>query len=173
MSDNLFNLEDRGAVFSRCRKYRFMLWRFWDNSKPKVMFIGLNPSTANESENDNTIKKVIKIARNNGFGGVYMLNCFPYISTQPGDMVDFYETDFHDYEDMENMHTLLDVSKRCSEVVFAWGNFKVAIERGKAIAGYFPIAKALHINRNGSPKHPLYCKDDQKLIPFLRKEPSA
>lgn len=60
---------DFGADFSNDRKYRYALWRIWDRTKPLVMFIGLNPSTANETENDPTIKSVGRISKNNGYGG--------------------------------------------------------------------------------------------------------
>jgi hypothetical protein len=72
-----------GAVFSKDREYRYVLWRIWDESKPMVMFIGLNPSTANEEKPDNTITKVKKIAYFNGYGGVYMLNLFGIVSSDP------------------------------------------------------------------------------------------
>jgi hypothetical protein len=164
MSNQINLLEDNGAAFSEGRQYRFALWRIWDKTKPLVMFIGLNPSTADENENDNTIKRVKSISENLGFGGFYMMNCFPLISTNPGVLHDFYETPFHDSEDIENMRWLLDISKKCGEIIFAWGNFKVAKQRAESIAGYFQNAKALFINKNGSPKHPLYCKKDIKPV---------
>src|SRR6478752_4672321 len=109
--------EVSGAEFSEDRKYRYMLWRVWDKRKAKVMFIGLNPSTANEREDDPTIKRVCAIAKHNGFGGVYMLNCFAYISTDPSLLV-------HDSASEEfNNDTLITVAGLCWDVVFAWGNF--------------------------------------------------
>lgn len=60
-----------GAKFSECRKFRYALWRIWDDKLPKVMFIGINPSKADESEPDNTITKVCKIAKNNGYGSIF------------------------------------------------------------------------------------------------------
>ena len=50
---------DYGAELSECRTYRYVLWRIWDNSKPKIMFIGLNPSTADENTDDNTITRTV------------------------------------------------------------------------------------------------------------------
>jgi hypothetical protein len=161
---NLF--ENNGASFSSCRKYRYALWRIWEESKPLVMFIGLNPSTANESEPDNTIKRVTRICKHNGYGGFYMMNCFPLVSKNPSALQDFFDTPFHDVEDIENMRQLLEVSRKCKDVVFAWGNFKEAKERGKSISGYFKNAKALAILKDGSPKHPLYCKGTSEFIPF-------
>src|SRR5689334_6852032 len=84
MNNQLFGpIEQSGADFSECRSYRYALWRIWDESKPLVMFIGLNPSTANETETDNTITRVRGICEHNGFGGFYMMNCWAYISTDP------------------------------------------------------------------------------------------
>lgn len=152
---------DSFAMFSDCRKYRYALWRVWDKSKPSVMFIGLNPSTANENKDDATIRRVRTIASNLGYGGVYMTNCFPYISTDPADLKDFGNT-------ATNNHWLLLVNDICQDVIFAWGNFKIVTETGrnKELIGMFPKAKALYINKNGSPKHPLYCKSDIQPIPF-------
>jgi hypothetical protein len=153
-----------GALFTEDRKYRFALWRIWDEAKPLVMFIGLNPSTANEEENDPTIRRVIAISKFNGYGGVYMMNCFPLVSTDPAALYDFYNTPFHELEDIENMRWLLEVKRKCETVVFAWGNFDVVKDRAKSITGYMKEGKALHINKNGSPKHPLYCKNDTVFV---------
>ena len=51
------------AIFSECRKYRYALCRIWDDSKPYAMFIGLNPSTADETEDDPTIRRCINYAK--------------------------------------------------------------------------------------------------------------
>lgn len=117
------------------------------------MFIGLNPSTANEIEPDPTIESVQRISKFNGYGGFFMMNCFPFISTDPDEMKEFGKS-------QQNDDWLWRVSKICKDVVFAWGNFKIVRELGrdKTLQGWFPDAMALHINKNGSPKHPLYCK---------------
>ena len=72
-----------GAEFSSDRKYRYCLWRIWDRQLPLVMFIGLNPSTANETEPDHTITRVMGFARSWGYGGFYMMNLFGIVSSQP------------------------------------------------------------------------------------------
>lgn len=151
----------RGAYFSDCRKYRFFLKRMWDPEKPEIMFVGLNPSTANETEDDPTIRRVIAISKKLGYGTVYMTNCFPFVSTDPTQLKDTGEIEFND-------GWLRRIAGDCKTVVFAWGNFKIVSELGrdKALVEMFPDAMALHINKNGSPKHPLYCRTDSKLIPF-------
>jgi hypothetical protein len=60
--------------FSDCKKYRFALERIWNETLPKIMYIGINPSTANTNEDDNTIVKMVYIAQNNGYGGIFVLN---------------------------------------------------------------------------------------------------
>lgn len=74
-----------GAEFSPCRTYRYALWRHWDwqGHANCVMFIGLNPSTADETKNDLTISRCIGFAKQWGYSGLYMLNLFAFRSTYP------------------------------------------------------------------------------------------
>lgn len=159
MEQVLFQDEAKGAEFSACRKYRYVLWRIWEPAKPRVMFIGLNPSSANESTDDPTIRRVKAMAKNWGFGGVYMTNLFSYVSPYPEDLLTCIDPVFG------NDQWLGKISILCSDIIFAWGNFKEAQERAKQVIAMFPNAKALHINKNGSPKHPLYVKGD--VVPIL------
>lgn len=155
----------QGAHFSQNRLYRYSLWRIWDESMPKLMFIGLNPSTANETENDPTIKSCIRIAQSNGYGGIYMTNCWAYISTDPEALRN------HRFDETVcdwNNDGLWVIKSKCKDVCFAWGSFQIVKESGrdKELFEMFPNAMCLAINKNGSPKHPLYCKSDTKLIPW-------
>lgn len=147
---NLF--EDMGASFSDCRKYRYALWRIWDRAKPLAMFIGLNPSTADENKPDPTITRVRDFAASWGFGGFYMMNLFAYITAYPEELLSPYANVG------ENDFWLNDISKKCSKIFYVWGNFKVAEDRSKEILDRFPEGYALVINKNGSPRHPLYVK---------------
>jgi hypothetical protein len=149
----------KGAVFSDCRKYRYSLWRFWDKSKPLIMFIGLNPSTANEDKDDATIRRVISMAKQWGYGGVYMMNCFPFISTDP-----IYLKDCGNIK--ENDCFLQTIGELCECVVFAWGSFDIVVEKSRDIAltQMFPNAKALIKNKDGSPRHPLYVPSTVELV---------
>lgn len=157
---------NNGASFSECREYRFALWRIWDESKPLVMFIGLNPSTANETEPDQTIKSVTRISKNLGYGGFYMMNCFPYVSTNPNDLIDHDKTVYSQQQFFINNQKLKEVSDKCKDIVFAWGKFKVLQKRSLELIKMFPHAKALILNKDNSPRHPLYVKSDCQLIPF-------
>lgn len=154
----------KDAEFSGCRRYRFALWRIWDDTAPKIMFIGLNPSTANEATNDPTIRKVIGFAKKWEFGGVYMLNCFPYISTNPADL----NTNYNNSIKLHNDYKLAQFGSMSKEIVFAWGNFPIVkkMKRDSELAEMFPNAKSLLINKNGSPRHPLYVPYSAILVDY-------
>lgn len=147
----------RAAIFSEDRTRRYLLIRIWDSSKPQLMFIGLNPSTANEIKDDATIRKVIKIASNNGYGGVYMCNLFSQVTAYPKELI-------VTTMEPENDLLILEYAKKSSKILFAWGNFKEAKGRSEAIKKLIPVGYCLVKNKNGSPKHPLYCLDKQPII---------
>jgi hypothetical protein len=155
---NLF--EDNGATFSECRNYRYALWRIWDKSKPLVMFIGLNPSTANEATNDPTINTVEALSTNWGYGGFYMMNLFAIISEKPSIL----KTHLDPLGDNDGW--IEKISSKCSAVVFAWGAFKEAKQRTQKIIDQFPDALCIKILKDGSPKHPLYTPYSAQPIKF-------
>lgn len=153
----LFEPGNAGALFSACGKYRYKLWRFWDKSLPLAMCIGLNPSTANGTKNDQTISYLIKMLRILGYGGFYMMNCYPLISSKPDVLREFEEDAYHDKEDIENARFLLETAHECKDVIFAWGTFKIIKKDGrdKMFSGYWPNALCFGKNADGSPFHPL------------------
>lgn len=158
--NNLFKDYYSGAKFSHCGKYRYVLWRIWDESKPKVMFIGLNPSTANENTNDPTINRVIGMGKKWGYGGVYMLNLFTVISANP-------EILLTAEDPARDADWFLKVFASCCEdIIFAWGAFPEAADRAKEVIAMFPNAKALIINKDGSPRHPLYVPSNTVPVIF-------
>ncbi len=156
--------DDTGAEFSECKKYRYMLWRIWDKDKPLIMFVGLNPSTANQVSDDPTIRRVKRFASDWGYGGVYMMNCFPYVSTNPENLRE-------NGKDELNDRCLKMVGKKCEKIIFAWGSFDIVKEMGrdKELKEMFPNAEALIINQDGSPRHPLYVKSNTKPVNYGRK----
>src|SRR5947209_6307215 len=83
---NLFLDNNNGAVFSEDRKYRYVLWRIWDTNKDIIQFIGLNPSTANEMHDDNTIGRIKNFTHDWGYGGFYMTNLFGLVTPYPEDL---------------------------------------------------------------------------------------
>lgn len=164
---SLFENNNSGAEFSTCRSYRYKLWRIWDESKPLIAFMGINPSTANETKPDNTIKRVIAIAKSNGFGGIYMINLFGLVSTYPEVLLT------HPDPLGDNDRHIDEVQGKVFGVVCAWGAFKQAKERANEVYPRIGNPLTLCVLKDGSPKHPLYCRADTKLLPYnlLIKQP--
>src|ERR1700733_3748241 len=77
---------DSGAIFDRTRKYRYKLWRSWDESLPQVAFLMLNPSKADADKNDQTIRTCIGMATRFGFGSLEVVNLFAYCATYPEEL---------------------------------------------------------------------------------------
>ncbi|TXY77881.1 DUF1643 domain-containing protein [Vibrio cholerae] len=141
------------AEFSPCRNYRYELWRIWDKNKPYVMFIGLNPSTADEIEDDPTIKRCIKYAESWGYGGICMCNLFAYRATEPKDMLSA-----NDPVGSSNDETLTRISKNAGIIVGAWGNHGIYLNRSTNVKQMLSNIYALKLNASGEPSHPLYQK---------------
>src|SRR6185369_1017157 len=73
------------ALFSPCKNYRYTLWRDWYGG-PFVNFICLNPSTADETKDDATIRKCVKFANAWDFGSMCVTNLFAFRATKISDM---------------------------------------------------------------------------------------
>lgn len=141
------------AAFSDCRKYRFALWRVWDDALPCVMFIGLNPSTADESANDPTLTRCMRYAQSWGFGGVCMANLFAFRATDPKIMMSA-----SDPVGADNDQWLLELSQNSGLVVAAWVNTGRYMERSAHVKSLIPNLHCLKLNKSGEPAHPLYQK---------------
>lgn len=139
------------ASFSKCRKYRYALWRIWDDSKPYAMFIGLNPSTANETQNDPTITRCINYSKSWGYGGLCMVNLFAFRATKPSVMMASKAPIGSD-----NDVWIKKLSNEAGVIVAAWGNDGFYMNRSKKIMEMIPNLMCLKINQTGEPVHPLY-----------------
>ncbi|MCX2534484.1 DUF1643 domain-containing protein [Plesiomonas shigelloides] len=150
------------AKFSACRKYRFALWRIWDESKPYAMFIGLNPSTADEVENDNTITRCINFAKEWGYGGLCMANLFAYRATDPAVM----KTELKPVGEGNN-EWLVELALDAGIVIAAWGNDGSHFNRSAEVLKLIPSLHYLKLNNTGEPAHPLYLSSSLKPQPMI------
>lgn len=150
----------QGAQFSEDRKYRYALWRICNEDKPLVMFIGLNPSTANERTDDPTIRRVTRFANDWGYGGFYMMNLFGIVTPYPADLKTCGDPIG------ENDHWLEKIAIDCGMICFVWGAFPEAMDRAKEVAGRFPGAYCMGRTKAGHPKHPLYLAAETRPISF-------
>lgn len=151
----------KSAVFSPCRKWRYSLFRIWDDSIRPVAFIGLNPSTADEENDDPTVRRCINYARAWGAGGLVMLNAFAYRATDPRDM-----KAARDPVGPDNDKALAFNAKAASLVVAAWGVHGAFMDRGEAVRRLVPGLHCLGVTKEGFPKHPLYLRKDLKAFPY-------
>jgi len=152
------------AKLSDCRNYRFALWRTWDESKPFVMIIGLNPSTADETTDDPTLIRCMNFAKAWGYGGVCMTNLFAYRATDPNKM-----KLQKDPIGSDNDVWLAKLAKQAGIVVAAWGNDGAYLNRSTVVKDMLPNLHCLKMNKSGEPAHPLYLKADLK--PFTMPLP--
>lgn len=156
---------DSGADFSPCRNYRYALWRRWEHNAPYVMFVGLNPSTANEHEDDPTIRRCKRFAADWGYGAIYMANLFALRATDPKDMLAH-----NDPIGSDNDSTLIALARGAGAIVCAWGalgNHLERDERIKALLSPYDL-KCLGTTKQGQPRHPLYIRADKPLEAFGR-----
>ena len=152
------------ATFSRCRAFRYELNRIWDISKPKVLFIGLNPSKAKETDDDPTIRRCIKFANSWGFGGLSIVNLFAFCTHDPNEL-------FKAIAPIgpKNDKTIKNHLAKYENVILVWGNHGNYLKRNEEVLKLIKNPLCLKINKNGSPAHPLYLKSDLIPIPYTIK----
>lgn len=147
----------KGAVISDCGKYRYKLWRIWDDTKPKILWIMHNPSTADGDHDDPTIRRIINFSKSWGFGGLYVGNIYPYRATNPKDLLMLSLLEACPIENASNVYQM---RIECSMIIAAFGNPVLKTP------GHFIFDKGYHalkLTNSGNPCHPLYLKAD--LVP--------
>lgn len=154
----LFGPATCSADLSPCRRYRYDLWRKWEEAH-WCMFVGLNPSTADERHDDPTIRKCVAYAKRWGFGGLCMVNLFAFRATQPRDMMAA-----EDPIGPKNDEVLLALSRSAGIVIAAWGKDGSYKDRARQVMALLPNLYCLKQNKDGSPAHPLYLRGD--LTPY-------
>ncbi len=155
----------RNALFSPDRSYRYDLWRTWDDAKRSVVFIGLNPSTADENADDPTIRRCMAFATAWGFGSLCMLNLFAVCATDPRDMMRA-----ADPVGASNNGHILDVLAGSGLIIAAWGVHGVHLGRDRELLRMVTWdIHCLGTTKDGHPRHPLYLS---KLTRPVRFNPS-
>lgn len=147
------------AVISPCQQYRYELRRVWDETKPLVLFICLNPSTADAKVEDNTSRVCIKYAKNWGYGGLLIGNLFAYRST---DKSALYKVS--DPVGPENDKWLKRLQSQSALVVCAWSDSGAFNKRDKEVLAFLKEPHCLVKLKSGRPGHPLYKRADLKPV---------
>lgn len=160
-----------GAILSPCGKYRYHLMREWNATLPRTLFVMLNPSTADASLDDPTIRRCMGFARSWGSGGIEVVNLFALRATDPEALWDHLSCREdginHDY-----VRGAVDrvLAMRGGVIVAAWGahataehsivqNFLRSVPVGTRVM-------CLGKTRKGAPKHPLYLAANTALETF-------
>ena len=151
----------RSAIFSPCLKYRYSLSRVWNPKLPTVVFVGLNPSTADEQEDDPTVRRCIAFARKWHFGSLNLVNLFAYRSTDPTCL-----TKAEDPVGPENDAHIVQSVVRAKRVVIAWGTKGTLLSRDRQVLSLLPDSHCLGITKEGYPKHPLYLAGNTRVRLF-------
>jgi hypothetical protein len=148
------------ATFSEDRRYRYTLVRRWDDRLPSVMFVGLNPSTADETLDDPTIRRCIGFAKSWGYGALVMTNLFAFRSTDPRAMASADDPIGNPFNDVsiERIAQLVDLT------VVAWGSYgdRAPARVGQVLALIGDVY-CLGVTKSGQPRHPLYLRRDAAL----------
>ncbi|WP_299965274.1 DUF1643 domain-containing protein [uncultured Roseobacter sp.] len=148
------------AVYSDCGNYRYSLSRVWAPRGPRVNFVMLNPSKADELRNDPTVERCERRARMLGFGGFEVTNIFAWRDTDPNAMRRAAEP-----VGPQNDAVMLRAAAAADQVIAAWGVHGAHRGRGPAVAAQLRAAGValchLGLSKGGHPRHPLY-------VPYAR-----
>lgn len=194
MGDQIY--VDKGAEVSPCGTYRYRLWREWRNhpkpaqwdmwvddaGKPVVdgageqlgeprrcVFVMLNPSTADGTQDDPTIRRCVGFARQWGFDRLEVLNLFAYRTTSPKTLLALnHDSDPVGARNLAAFREVLFPRRLVGLVVCAWGAHGSHLGQDETALGWMGDCArfSLGLTRDGQPRHPLYLKRDAEPIPF-------
>ena len=152
----------RNAVFSRCETYRYTLERRWSRG-PLLLWVLLNPSTADAETDDPTNRRGIRFSIKWGYAGCVFVNLFAHRTPYPIEMVRAEEpigpeNDFH----------IRDQAGKCQDIVVAWGTHGAHNGRDSEVINLLSeySLSCLGITKHGFPKHPLYLNKNTERVDF-------
>ncbi|GBR09690.1 DUF1643 domain-containing protein [Asaia siamensis] len=137
--------------------YRYRLHRIWDERKPSIMWLMMNPSVATEYGDDRTVAKCQRYARSWGYGAMFVGNSFAYRCTDQKRLLDV-----DDPVGPGNNEALLAMAREADKVILAYGSpthptlrkqgSKVALSLHEAGIHLY----VMRLSKGGRPEHPLY-----------------
>lgn len=157
----LFDTFQPGALMDREGIYRYDLWRVWDPALPRLGWLMLNPSTADASADDPTLRRCMGFARQWGYGGVTLRNLFAFRASDPRTLV----TAPDPVGPLNDQH-LTGEWPSVTMIVAGWGGSTYAQSTGRArhVAELMGAAghrlHCLGVTKSGQPLHPLYQPSD-------------
>lgn len=151
------------AVISKCERYRYRLERRWGRGS-YCLFVMLNPSTADASKDDPTIRKCVGFAKRWGHAALVVVNLFAWRATDPHEL-----TAAEDPVGGENDGYLIRAAAGAGTIVAAWGRHGRLRNRDVQVKRLLEhhTLNALGSNKDGTPKHPLYVPHETQLTRWL------
>ncbi len=138
--------------------YRYRLWRRWARG-PALVFMMLNPSTADAEQDDPTIRRCAGFARREGAAALEVVNLYALRSSDPRELVGH-----PDPEGPDNLETVTAVMSEALDVVVAWGGSapRVTPSGIRSLLDHRDLW-CLGTTAGGDPRHPLYVRADTPL----------
>jgi len=153
----------RRASFSRCGRYRYALWREWDPAFPQVLFIGLNPATADAEKDDNTMRRCMYYARDWGYGSMAVGNLFAFRTTWPAEL-----KKAKDPVGKNNDRWLRKLTRESDMTVVMWGNDGGFLGRSSKVLTGIPDPYCFKVTSRGEPHHTRGLSNGIKPSPFRK-----
>jgi hypothetical protein len=155
----------RTAVFDASERYRYRLDRRWSQGSGRVVFVMLNPSTADAERDDPTIRRCMGFAADWGHRGLTVVNLFAWRATKPKEL-----TLAEDPIGEDNDLHLRSAIQRSQRIVLAWGNHGRLNDRWRDVVALLGRRRELFClgkTKLGQPRHPLYVRRDFEALPFV------
>ena len=155
----------RDATLSEDRAYRYQLVRSTGYPNQAIVnFVGLNPSTADESSDDPTVRRLIGFARREAFGFLILTNLYAFRVTDPRAL-----KLAADPIGPENFTYLAAAARNSQCIVPCWGAYGALRGRGREVLELLQRLGRIRIfglTKGGEPIHPLYLAYENELMPL-------
>ncbi|MBN2531874.1 MAG: DUF1643 domain-containing protein [Spirochaetales bacterium] len=149
--------------------YRYYLIRRWNTKKQVLMWVMLNPSTADDENDDHTIRKIVGFSKRFNAGTAIVVNLYAYRATNPSLL---FRNPKVDYIGKANDHTLKKYKSFADKIVFACGTHakpERLIEVYNMLRPQYGDIYCLKKNKDGTPAHPARLPYNSRLIPYRLK----
>ncbi len=145
------------------------MWRTWDETRPRLLWVLLNPSMADEQTDDPTLRRCIRFSREWQYGGLEVVNLFAFRTPHPHDL--------HRAADpvgSKNDRYLAEVAARAAGIILAWGTKGIYLQRNHKVLALRSLHTiqplcCLGTAHNGCTRHPLYSPRSTRPVPYLRE----
>lgn len=165
--EGVLEASSKGSVIlSKSRRFRYLLTRHIADKGRPVVFVMLNPSTADASIDDATIRRCIGFARRWKASSLVVVNLFGLRATDPREL----RAAANPTGKMNKHWVRTTVARKDALVVCAWGAHGDLLDMDEQVKRWMRKlkvkAKCLGTTKDGHPKHPLRLSYDTKLVPF-------